>query len=302
MPRWTPPEPVRDAWSRWAGTLACASVTVLSLLTCLWLGVRSQQTELGQELDERAMDAVAGGEAATARMLGVLGNVSLVTIGLAVAAMVAVAIARARYDAAIAAVLLVLGANLTTQVFKRLLDRHDFGHLTVHSFPSGHATVVASLVLAALLVSPRAARPTVSLLGSAALTITAAATLVASWHRPADVIGAVLISLAWGAGVLTAWSVLHGGVARPEPAPQRVFALVGVIVASVVLVVAGVRPGTGWSGVFDAAAVLAVLGLLAGLVVSVFAHLSAPMAIGDAPDRSLVAKWRRRDVREAEPG
>lgn len=130
------------------------------------------------------------------------------------------------------------------------------------------------------------------------MTVIAAATLVASWHRPADVIGATLICLAWGTTVVAAWSLLHGGVRSPEPAPQRVFALVGVTVASVVLVVAGVRPGTGWSGVVDAAAVLVVLGFLSGLVVTVFAHLSAPMAIGDVPERSLIRWWRPSD----EPG
>ncbi len=267
-------------WRTWSGVVACTAVTALCMVAAGWLGVRSQQSSLGQALDERAMDAVAGGERATARMVGVLGYISIVSIVLALVALVAIALLRRRYSAAVAALSVVIGANVTTQVYKRLLDRGDFGHLTVHSFPSGHATVVTSVVLASLLVAPSAARAMVTLIGSGAMTVTAAATLVASWHRPSDVVGAALVSLAWAAAVAAVWGALRGGVPSPKPGQHRIFAIVGVVIASVLLVVAGVRPGNGWSGFLDASVVLVGLGLVSGLVVTVFAYLSAPIAVG----------------------
>lgn len=272
--------PWHALWQDWRGTVACVGVALLSVVAVLWLGDRSQQTRLGQDLDQVGMEVVVGDEAATRRLVGALGDVSLASVALAVVVLVGVAVLRRRYAAAVAAVVLVAGANVTTQALKSTLDRADFGHLTVASYPSGHTTVVASLVLAALLVAPDRARTTVSLLGSAAITMTAAATLVGSWHRPADVVGAVLVCLAWGGAVLAAWGLLHGGMPRATPVPHRVFAVTGVVVAVAALLAIGVRPDGGWGRLLDAGVVLAGIGLVCALAVTTFAQLSAPMAMG----------------------
>lgn len=268
-------------WRRWRSTAACAGVGLLSGTALLWLADRSQHTELGQALDQAGMDIVVGDEAATRRLVGVLGNVSLGSIALAVTLLVGLALLRRRHAAAAAAGALVLGANVTTQVVKALSERSDFGYLTVTSFPSGHATVVVSLVFSAMLVVPAQARTTVSLIGSAAVTVTAAATLVASWHRPADVLGAILVCLSWGTGVLTVWSVARGGMPGTAPGRQhRIFAVTGVGLAVAGLVAIGVRPDTGWSGFLDAGVVLGGIALVTALAMTTFAQLSAPMAAG----------------------
>lgn len=272
---------LRRWWERWVSTIACLTVSALATVALLWLRSRSQQTWLGQALDEVGMDRVVGDESTTRRLVGLLGTVSVVSIGVVVAGLVVVALLRRRVSAAVAAVVLVGGANLLTQLLKAVTERPDFGYLVVPSFPSGHATVVTSLVMAALLVTPQAVRATVSLLGTAAVTVTGGATLVASWHRPSDVLGAVLVCLAWGCLVIACWSVLRGGVPRSGPARHRLFSLLGVVVASALLLAAGVRPGGGWAGFLDAAVVLAVLGAVAVLAVATFAHLSAPMAISE---------------------
>lgn len=272
---------VRREWHRWRGTAACCGLTVLTLVTLVWLADRSQHTRLGQEIDQAGMDIVSGDAAATRRLVGILGNVSLGSIALVVTMLVVVAVLRGRWAAAAAAGTLVLGANLTTQAIKLVSERTDYGYLTVISFPSGHATVVVSLVLAALVVSPARTRTTVSMLGSAAITVTAAATLVASWHRPADILGAVLVSLGWGTAVMAAWSLLRGGMPAARPGPHRIFAITGVVVAAAGLVALGVRPDGGWSGFLDASVVLAGIGLVSVLAVTTFAQLSAPMATGE---------------------
>ncbi|TGN63265.1 phosphatase PAP2 family protein [Nocardioides eburneiflavus] len=272
---------VRAQWQRWRSTAACAGVGLLGATALVWLADRSQHTELGQALDQAGMDIVVGDEAATRRLVGVLGNVSLGSIAVAVALLVGVAWVRRQYAAAVAAGALVISANATTQVVKAVSERSDFGYLTVTSFPSGHTTVVVSLVFAALLVVPGQARTTVSLLGSGAVTVTAAATLVASWHRPADILGAILVCLAWGTGVLTIWSLVRGGMPGTAPGREhRIFAVTGVGLAVSGLLAVGVRPDTGWSGFLDAGVVLAGVALVTALAVTTFAQLSAPMAAG----------------------
>lgn len=275
------PHGLRKHWHRWRSTAACTGVGLLCAVALVWLGDRSQQTRLGQALDQAGMDVVVGDQATTRRLVGVLGNVSLGSIAVAVLVLVGIAVVRQRYAAATAAVSLMVGANATTQVFKALGDRADHGYLTVESFPSGHATVVVSLVLAALLVTPGPARTSVSLLGSAAITVTAAATLVASWHRPADILGALLVSLVWGTAVLAIWSLVRGGMPGVVPArPHRIFATTGVVLALAGLLAVGVRPGGGWAGFLDAGVVLAGIALAAALTVTTYAQLAGPMAVG----------------------
>ena len=273
----------RHWWHRWKGTAAALGVAVLSTVALIWLGDRSQHTRLGQSLDQAGMDIVVGDRAATRRLVGILGNVSLGSVALAVGLLIGIAVLRRRYAAAAAAGAVVLGANVTTQLIKATSDRSDFGFLTVASFPSGHATVVASLVLAALLVAPGQALTTVSLIGSAATIVTAAATLVASWHRPADILGALLVSLAWGTTVVAIWSIVRGGTPQAVPGrPHRVFATTGVLLAAAALLAVGVRPDGGWSGFLDAGVVLAGLALASALAVTTFAQLSAPVALARA--------------------
>jgi PAP2 superfamily len=275
------PHPLRERWLRWRSTAACVGVGLLSTVALVWLGDRSQRTRLGQSLDQAGMDVVAGDEETTRRLVGVLGNVSLGSIAIAVIVLIGTAVVRERYGAAAAAAALVVGANITTQAIKALTDRADHGYLTVESFPSGHATVVVSLVFAALLVAPDAARTTVSFVGSGAITVTAAATLVASWHRPSDIIGALLVSLAWGTAVLAVWSIVRGGMPGVAPArTHRIFATTGVVLAVAGLLAVGVRPGGGWGGFLDAGVVLAGIGLAAALAVTTYAQLAWPMAVG----------------------
>ncbi len=275
----------RGWWARWQTAVESLTVLVGSGLALGWLADRSQGTELGQSVDQAGMDLVVGDAETTRRLLGWLGVVSVGTIALAVLGLVVVAVSRRRYEAAAAAVALVLGANLTTQLLKRAIEREDFGMLTVASFPSGHATVIGSVSLAALLVSPGSVRTVVSALATGAITVTAAATLVASWHRPSDVLGAILVSLMWGSALVALWTLAHGGRPHPPPEQHRLFSLIGFVVAVTALVVLGVRPEGGWTQLLDAGLVVAAIGSAAAVAVSVFAHISAPMADADPDDR-----------------
>ena len=121
----------------------------------------------GQRLDRRAMDALSSPQRTTHRLVEVLSLVSAWSVALVLAGCVVLALLRRRVAAAVAAMVLVAGANVTTQVLKYdVLTRPDIGFGTANTLPSGHTTVAVSLALAGVLVAPVALRGVVALLGS----------------------------------------------------------------------------------------------------------------------------------------
>ena len=123
------------------------------------------------------------------------------------------ALYRKRFVLTVQLALLVGGANVTTQLLKSGVSRTDLGlgDSLLNSWPSGHTTVAASVSMALTLAVPRRLRPPVIVLGVIYTTATGVGTMIGGWHRASDVVGAVLVVLAW-AGLVTA---LDG---RLEPA------------------------------------------------------------------------------------
>lgn len=242
-----------------AGLVAFGAATACAVLAWFVL-----TTPRGQRIDDRAMNTVVAGRDTQLQVLSVLGYVSIGAIVIVALACVALALMRGRVLLAVGALTAIGGANVTTQVLKHgLLDRTDLADGVVapmNSFPSGHTTVVAAAVGALCLVSPRWMRPLVVPLGSFAVTLTGASTVVAGWHRPADVVGAVLVTTVWTALV----SCVLGREHRPVPG-SWLLALVGAVAGIGVLVAIGVRPSHGWDGSTDAAVVLGVLGVAIAL-------------------------------------
>ncbi len=225
------------------------------------------RTPLGQRLDERAMNTVVAGRDTQLQVLSVLGYVSIGAIVVVALACVVVALLRGRAALALGALTVIAGANVTTQVLKHaLLTRADVVDgvvAPVNSFPSGHTTVVAAGGGALCLVSPRWMRPLVVPFGAFAVTLTGASTVVAGWHRPSDVVGAVLVTTAWTAVVSWVLGRQHVAVRG-----TWLLALVGAVAAIGALVAIGVRPSYGWDGFTDAALVLGALGVTLGLGVA----------------------------------
>ncbi|HET7328439.1 MAG TPA: phosphatase PAP2 family protein [Nocardioidaceae bacterium] len=273
-PRTPPPAPSRRGRAAgWAVLVALASAAGVAVIAYLAL-----YTARGQELDDRAMRIFSdNGDPTAARpLLELLSEVSIGSAGLALAVFVCLALLRRGFTLAVAAVAVTVGANLTTQVLKHLvLTRPDLGHGTLNSLPSGHTTLVFSLVLAALLVAPVVLRVPVTVLGAAVGTLTGAATVVAGWHRPSDVVTATLVTLAWGGAAIAVLDVLSPGTARP---PVRPFlhragaafglaAVLGTLVAGLMLVVWGVGPGSGPGEMVAAVLSLGSIALFSALVV-----------------------------------
>jgi hypothetical protein len=163
-------------------------------------------SERGQRADQLALVGAARGqgvlwEAAEA----VLGVVSNSFVGLGLAAAVILALVRGRWWLAAQVAILVAGSNLTTQVLKHVvLDRPallDVARADINTLPSGHTTVAASVAAGLLIAVPRRWRPVVAVAGAAYTGATGVSTLIGQWHRPSDVVAAVLVVLAWSAGV-----------------------------------------------------------------------------------------------------
>ncbi|TIC87451.1 phosphatase PAP2 family protein [Nocardioides sp. GY 10113] len=156
----------------------------------------------------------------------VLNVVSVASLLGAVALVAMIALARLARVEGLAAVGLLVGANVSAQVLKRhLLDRPDFGiqevaPATLNSLPSGHTTAVASAVAALLLVMPLRWRYPTALLGLLAATVVALATLSAGWHRAGDSMAAFLLVGAWTA-IAAAAVLLSGQAQGPSGRPAR---------------------------------------------------------------------------------
>ena len=248
--------------------VAAAAGGALTLVALVWVALGSQR---GQGWDESAMKTVTGGRDTQLTVLSLLGYVSIGAIVAVVIGCVVVAMLRGRLALAAAAVVVVAGSNITTQVLKHtILQRPDLGLGTLNSLPSGHTTVVASAVGAALLVAPAMSRPVIAVAGGFATALTGASTVVAGWHRPSDVIAALAVSLVWTAGVAVFLRGRASGVGGTVAG-----AVVGCTAALVFLVAVGVRPVMGWDGFTQSALVLGLLSA-ATAVFTVAASAASP--------------------------
>ncbi len=112
---------------------------------------------------------------------------------------------RKRVALSLVAGVIIVGAVFTTEILKHwVLERPNLVPSTLYrnSFPSGHATVAFSVgVAATLVVPPRLRRPMAALAVLYAAGI-GVAVVAAGWHRPSDVVGAYLVTIAWAAGAV----------------------------------------------------------------------------------------------------
>ncbi|SDU34824.1 phosphatase PAP2 family protein [Jiangella alkaliphila] len=198
-------------------------------------------TAVGQRIDQVAYRGSGIGRSTLwSGAEQVLDVVSVPFVVVVLGAVALIALLRQRWLLALQVIVLVGGANLTTQVLKRVVfDRprlaEDTGPLD-NSLPSGHTTVAASVAAALVLVVPRRARPAVAILGAGYTAITGVSTMVGGWHRPSDVVAAITVVLAW-AGLATVLTALSSPERIPSPpagnAPTAIVSGLFVVVAGV---------------------------------------------------------------------
>jgi membrane-associated phospholipid phosphatase len=188
-----------------------------AMVVLLWLG--TTQTFDGQRIADMILYGRLAADAALIRAANeTLATVSLAFVALAAVGLSTIALGRGGIGLAIAVIVLVGGANLTTQALKVLLDRPnllgDLAYATGNSFPSGHVTLASSLGLASILVVSRRLRTPVSLGAALFIAAVGVSTIITGWHRLADVVGAVLIALAWAALVTALLALAQGWIPR----------------------------------------------------------------------------------------
>ncbi len=244
-------------------------------------------THLGQRADERSRWSV-GVPWRTSRLLTEwLGLVSVEFIAIVLALAVGIALLRRRVERAAGAIVLVIGANVSTQILKAVIPRPYYGIGSQNTLPSGHVTVVTSLVLAALLVVSWRLRSLVALLAAGAATLTGAATILQRWHRPSDVIAALGVCAIW-AGVAL-FIADRGPVQHSRPRAEltrrtvRLYALpalMGALLAGVFLVAAGMVTQGEAGNLLVGGFVLSTIGVVAAGVVA-FTGAGLEAAAGD---------------------
>ena len=194
-----------------------------------------------------------------------LGVVSLASLLGAVAVVALVALVRLRRDLGLAAIGLLVAANVSTRLLKSLvLQRPDLGLLestpaTLNSLPSGHTTAAFSVVVALLFVVPGRLRGTVAAAGGAYACLTALATMAAGWHRAADSVAAFLLVGGWAA--IAGAVVVAVAASVPDDATTATGTVTGIVV---VTDVHRYRPR--WSAVFAGLSLVTALALLGALV------------------------------------
>jgi membrane-associated phospholipid phosphatase len=197
-------------------------------------------TSIGERIDTSAI--IHGLTESTAPRLhhatsDVLRTIDVTSLALMGGGLVALALARRRPDVAVGVVVVLAGANVTTQVLKRTLEQPPESptYAGPPSFPSGHATVAMSLALAAVLASPAGLRLVTALAGALYATAVGVALVALGWHYPSDVAGGYLVSGAWTALVAAALAAFGAQRARGRRAVALDRRLAGFLVVVLVL-------------------------------------------------------------------
>lgn len=184
--------PGADLARRWSWVLAASALLGLAVVVPV-----SVWTHLGQRADERSRWAVALPVQLREALWAWLEQVSVPLIALTTVTLVVVALVRRRPEQALAAVLLIGAANVTTQLTKSLLPRASYGIGVENTLPSGHMTVVTSLLAGCVLVLPRVLRMPMVGIASFVATMAGASIVILRWHRPSDVVAAVGVCALW---------------------------------------------------------------------------------------------------------
>jgi membrane-associated phospholipid phosphatase len=205
-------------------------LTFFALLLFLILAIVGLFTRQGQAFDQLVLDVAMRGQASVEWLTEALTqSVTIITVAVTAALAMLVAAIRGRFALAVRAGVMVVGANLMTQVLKSFLISRPYmgiGFDLPNSFPSGHTTVLMSLALALVVVTPRQARTIVAFIASIVVGAAIVVIVMSGWHRPSDVIGGILVSFMWAMALAP----------QEDPSPYRDPLNTGSIVTSGVVI------------------------------------------------------------------
>ncbi|PVU84163.1 phosphoesterase PA-phosphatase [Cellulomonas sp. WB94] len=250
--------------------MAPGVVVALSSAVGVWLAWRVfVDTWAGQRVERATLQGARYGQNRLWHVAEpILSVVSIWFIVIVVLVAVLVAILRRRWMLAAQVAVLMAGANLTTRVLKvGLIDRPDLGipGPGFNTLPSGHTTAAASVAAVVVLVVPPRVRPWAAVFGGLYTAATGVSTLVGQWHRPSDVIAAILVVLCWS-GVACALVAWRPGPARRGPTGAPTTATAQLALAA--------GTGRGSSGTRTGAVLLLLVTLVALVPATLALHRS----------------------------
>jgi membrane-associated phospholipid phosphatase len=205
-----------------AAWIACACALVLLALVAYGIDV-------AQRADAALLNRFIAREGTAGSLAGLVAHLGdpLPLLAMLVVAC-GIALWRGRPLDAAAAVAVVAGANLTTQVLKVALAHPRYqsvlgqDQLGPVAFPSGHATAATSIAIAFAFVAAPAWRPAVAVVGTCLVAAVGCSIMVLAWHFPSDVLGGILVASGWGFAVLALRRAAEGGGSgRPAQASSR---------------------------------------------------------------------------------
>ncbi|MFW0184051.1 phosphatase PAP2 family protein [Rothia sp. CCM 9418] len=159
------------------------------------------KTSIGQRLDEIAFTEfsyqLTDYQQPTERILNFIPTVAVIS---AIIGLIFVVIWKHRFVPSLIGLGIAMCSYLSAYLLKyHLITKPNYGiqEAVLNSAPSGHTTVAAAAGSALFLAAPKKLRPLVALISAILTAATGFSTIVNGWHRPADVITAVLLVSLW---------------------------------------------------------------------------------------------------------
>lgn len=222
-------------------TLAVIGASVLVLAYVMFV-----RTRLGQHVDDGAyLGRLDEGSSVAAAFRRLLNVIEPVTIAVMIGALILIGVVRRIPLVAAMVTAAMILAILLAEVLKRVLPRPaldpEWEELIgkTDSYPSGHTTIVATFVLALLIVTTPRLRALVQVLGTLLVAAVGMGVVIAGWHRPSDVIGGLSLAVCVMGAMTCALTWRRGHSIEPLPSSYRgaweVAAVTGLLMAVLVL-------------------------------------------------------------------
>ncbi|MDH4142345.1 MAG: phosphatase PAP2 family protein [Chloroflexota bacterium] len=233
------PEPAIRSAPDPARRFVVAAIGYFAALVAVYLLFVS--TEMGQRLENSALRAATLREESTRiDSLTYLSQVSVASFVGAMAVIALVGLLRRRPGLGALAVAVMAGSVLAAEILKVGLPRPALvdGPIWIlrNSFPSGTATVAASVGIGALLVAPDRLRWLILVAAAAIAAIIGQATQVTGWHRASDVLGGVILSALVGCiGLLVLVGIRHVQPSHQGRVHPRILAAIWIVAAGAIL-------------------------------------------------------------------
>jgi membrane-associated phospholipid phosphatase len=245
----------------------------------------------GQRVDDEALAGRAIASSGTDAAAHLLNTISVGSIVLAIALLVAQAWVRGRPDLSLVAAAVIVASVLSAELCKHvILTRPTLaaGPIPVPSYPSGHTAVAFSVGVAATLCVPARMRRRTALIAVAYGSAIGVATLAAGWHRPSDVAGGLLLVISFAAVIAAIARIDERGVeavgaARRDAGRYLIGGLVVLLIGwmvAIAIVLASQSGALDWTlgsaAFFGACA--AILALASVLMAALLWSLPSPRA------------------------